>query len=252
MHQDSLLPHQRGLGADLAEPQTLPAGLYLQLGAGDQVEALAQALRHDAAPGPVDGNCHDTMVGVVVLRVNAAGRPHDHWSAGAVFGLLGLRPYALFTADADGLGPGVASESTASGHVVGWLAVTIWLVGAIGSTGVLLVGLARLRWLRAASTRVTDGPWQRLCADLARSCGLRRGVDLQVAGAESATTGTAPAATERLPESIGGAVGQEPPTEPSSGRIAELVERAAALQEQLQSVLAELQTALADASWWRR
>lgn len=66
-------------------------------------------------------------------------------------------------------------------------------------------------------------------------------------GAEPATTGTAPAATGRLPESIGGAVGQGPPTEPTSARIAALVERAAALQEQLQSVLAELQTALADA-----
>jgi TonB family protein len=65
-------------------------------------------------------------------------------------------------------------------------------------------------------------------------------------GAESATTGTAPAATGRLPESIGSAVGQEPPTEPSSARIAELVERAAALQEQLQSVLDELQTVLDD------
>jgi TonB family protein len=65
-------------------------------------------------------------------------------------------------------------------------------------------------------------------------------------GAESATTGTAPATTGRPPESIGSAVGQEPPPEPSSERIAELVERAAALQEQLQSVLAELQTVLDD------
>ncbi len=114
------------------------------------------------------------------------------WSAGRVFDMLGLRPYALFTADADVLGPAVASESTAfrlgrsgravaavaSGQVVGWLVVTIWLAGAVASTGVLLVGLARLRWLRASSSRVTDGPWHSLCADLARSCGLRRGVEL--------------------------------------------------------------------------
>ena len=65
-------------------------------------------------------------------------------------------------------------------------------------------------------------------------------------GAESATTGTAPATTGRPPESIGSAVGQEPPPEPSSERIAELVERAAALQEQLQSVLDELQSVLGD------
>ena len=114
------------------------------------------------------------------------------WSAGHMFAMLGLRPYALFTADADALGRTVASESAAfrpgrSGHavtavahdqVVGRLAVTIWLVGAVASAGVLLVGMARLRWLRASSRRLTDGPWHRLCADLARSCGLRHGVDL--------------------------------------------------------------------------
>ena len=114
------------------------------------------------------------------------------WSAGSVFDMLGLPLHTLFTADADVLGAAVASESAAfrpgrsghaaaavaSGHVVGRLVVAIWLVGAVASTGVLLVGLARLRWLRASSSRVTDGPWHRLCADLARSCGLRRGVDL--------------------------------------------------------------------------
>ena len=66
----------------------------------------------------------------------------------------------------------------ASDDVVGRLAVTIWLVGAVASAGVLLVGLARLRWLRASSSRVEDGPWHRLCVDLAGSCGLGRGVDL--------------------------------------------------------------------------
>ena len=58
------------------------------------------------------------------------------------------------------------------------MAVTIWLLGAVASVGVLLVGLARLRWLRTSSSRATDGRWRRLCADLARSCGLRRGADL--------------------------------------------------------------------------
>ena len=56
--------------------------------------------------------------------------------------------------------------------------MTIWLVGAVASAGVLLAGLARLRWLRASASRVKDGPWHRLCADLAGSCGLGRGVDL--------------------------------------------------------------------------
>ena len=114
------------------------------------------------------------------------------WSAGPVFDMLGLRPFSLFTADAVPAGSAVASESAgfrlgrsglaaaavASGRVAGWLVVMIWLVGAVASAGVLLAGLARLRWLRAASRRATDGPWHRLCADLARSCGLRRGVEL--------------------------------------------------------------------------
>ena len=84
-------------------------------------------------------------------------------------------------ADAGVLGPAVASAAVvaaASDDDVGRLAVTIWLVGAVASVGVLLVGLARLRWLRASSSRVTDGPWHRLCTDLAQTCGLKRGVDL--------------------------------------------------------------------------
>ena len=80
------------------------------------------------------------------------------------------------------LGPVVASEAVAAvprADGAGPLVVTIWLLGVVVSVAVLLVGLARLRWLRARSNRVTDGPWHRLCADLARSCGLRRGVDLR-------------------------------------------------------------------------
>ena len=103
-----------------------------------------------------------------------------------VFDALRLGSYVLFTEPA--AGAGVAELAAASqrpaaavvarGDVVGRMAVTIWLLGAVASVGVLLVGLARLRWLRASSSRVTDGPWHRLCADLARSCGLRRGADL--------------------------------------------------------------------------
>ena len=87
-----------------------------------------------------------------------------------VFDALPLRPDVPFTE------PAVAAGAT--DDVVGRLAVTIWLVGAVASAGVLLVGLARLRWLRASSSPVKDGPWHRLCADLAGSCGLGRGVDL--------------------------------------------------------------------------
>ena len=113
------------------------------------------------------------------------------WRAGPILDALRLRPYAL-TADAGAIGPAGASEPAGSrpersrpavaagsnDEVVGRLAVTIWLLGAVGSAGVLLVGLARLRWLRTSSRRVTDGPWHRLCTDLARSCGLKRRVDL--------------------------------------------------------------------------
>ena len=106
-------------------------------------------------------------------------------------------PFSQFTepaepVDADGVGSVVAlppggprpgrsrpaAAVVASGDVIGRLAVTIWLMGAFSGLGVLLVGLARLRWFRASSSRVTDGPWHRLCADLSRSCGLNRGVDL--------------------------------------------------------------------------
>ena len=116
------------------------------------------------------------------------------WSAGPVFEVLRLRPYIPFTepADAGVVGPAVASESAgprpgrsrpevvspAFIDAIGRWAAAIWLVGAVASAGVLLVGLARLRWLRASSRRVTEGPWYRLSSGLARSCGLRRGFDL--------------------------------------------------------------------------
>ena len=106
-------------------------------------------------------------------------------------------PFSQFTepaepVDADGVGSVVAlppggprpgrsrpaAAAVASGDVISRVAVTIWLAGAFSGLGVLLVGLARLRWLRASSSRVTAGPWHRLCADLSRSCGLNRGVDL--------------------------------------------------------------------------
>ena len=116
------------------------------------------------------------------------------WSAGPVFDAFPLRPYIPFTTagDAGEIAPpgasgptgsrpgrpGPAAAAVAYGNAVGQWAVTIWLGGVTAGAGILLVGLARLRWLRRSARRVTDGPWHRLCADLARTCGLRRGVDL--------------------------------------------------------------------------
>ena len=84
-----------------------------------------------------------------------------------VFDALRLGSYVLLTEPAAGVGVAElaaasqppAAAVVAGGAVVGRMAVTIWLLGAVTSVGVLLVGLARLRWLRASSSRVTDGRW---------------------------------------------------------------------------------------------
>ena len=129
------------------------------------------------------------LVAAVCLRTRSASA--RQWvlaigvvSAGAAPALhvLPVQPLVeVAPADAGVLGTAVASEAVtavANHEVVGRLAVTIWLAGLVVSALVLLVGLARLRWLRASSARVTDGPWHRLCSDLAQACGLKRGVEL--------------------------------------------------------------------------
>ena len=73
------------------------------------------------------------------------------------------------------------------------------------------------------------------------SLGVLPLVSLLIAGLQ-----VGPVSASRLAESTGSAVEQEQPAEPSSEQIAELVARAAALQEQLQAVLDELQALLAD------
>ena len=117
------------------------------------------------------------------------------WRAGPVFEALRLRPYAAPLAEQ--AGPGAALPAAGRGpsgrrsgssrpvaavaaidEAAGRIGAAIWLTGAVSGVGVLLVGLARLRRLRASARRVTGGPWHRLCGDLARSCGCRRGVDL--------------------------------------------------------------------------
>ena len=73
------------------------------------------------------------------------------------------------------------------------------------------------------------------------SLGVLVPVSLLIAGLQ-----VGPVSASRLAESTGSAVEQEQPAEPSSEQIAELVARAAALQEQLKAVLDELQALLAD------
>ena len=74
------------------------------------------------------------------------------------------------------------------------------------------------------------------------SLGVLVPVSILVAGLQAG-----PASAAGSAESTGGAVGQEQPAQPSSERIAELVERASALQEQLRAVLDELQALLGGA-----
>ena len=129
------------------------------------------------------------LVAAASLRTRSASA--RHWvlavgvvsaSAAPAFHFLPVLPLVeVEPADAGALGPAVASVAVtaiANHDVVGGWAVTIWLSGVVVSALVLLVGLARLRWLRASSHRVTDGPWHRLCSDLGQACGLRRGVEL--------------------------------------------------------------------------
>ena len=132
-----------------------PPGPYVQFTEPEAADAVGSVIAPPAGPRP--GRSRSTepeatdAVGSVVAPPPAGSRP-------------GRSPHA--------------AAAVAVGDIVGRLAVVVWLVGAFAGLGVLLVGLARLRWLRASSSRVTDGRWHRLCADLSRSYGLTRGVDL--------------------------------------------------------------------------
>ena len=130
------------------------------------------------------------LIGASCLRTRSAAARHWVLAIGVVSACVAPAlhvlpiPAVVQMAPAGGgvLGPVVASEAVAavpSADVVGPLVVTIWLVGTAVSVAVLLAGLARLRWLRTSSRRMADGPWHRLCLDLAQSCGLKRGVDLR-------------------------------------------------------------------------
>ena len=130
------------------------------------------------------------LIGAACLRKRSASARHWVLAIGIVSACVAPALHVLpipaavqiVPAGAGVLQPVVASEAVSvvsSDDVVGRWAVAVWLAGAVASVAVLLVGLARLRWLRASSSLVTNGPWHRLCTDLARSNGLKRSVDLR-------------------------------------------------------------------------
>ncbi|MYH31224.1 MAG: TonB family protein [Acidobacteria bacterium] len=170
--------------------------LFLTLAGARCLRARSASARHWVLAVGVLSACAAPALHVLPMPPAVRVAPVEllAWSGGPLFEALPLRPLVPFAGPAGPGSPGAARGSepggfrpgrprpavarTAFAAGVGRWAVAIWLVGAVGSTMVLLVGLARLRWLRAASCRVTDGPWHRLCGNLARSCEVRRGVDL--------------------------------------------------------------------------
>src|SRR5499427_4194581 len=58
-----------------------------------------------------------------------------------------------------------------------WL-LPVWLVGAVAGGLVLIVGLIRLRAIAATATRLDNGHWADLVADVAREAGVRRPIVL--------------------------------------------------------------------------
>jgi beta-lactamase regulating signal transducer with metallopeptidase domain len=67
----------------------------------------------------------------------------------------------------------VAADATSRAALLRWFGV-FWIAGVAASLGVLAVGLVRLSWIASRATRVTDGPWANINAELARAFGLRR------------------------------------------------------------------------------
>ena len=173
--------------------------LLLTLAGALCLRARSAAARHWVLAVGVVSACAAPAIHVLPLLpgVDAAPVGPLAWQAGPVFEALRLRSYAAAFAEPARGGavrpaagrqpPGPRSGSSrpsvamaAINAAAGRLGAAIWLTGAVTGAGVLLVGLARLRRLRASARRVTGGPWHRLCGELARSCGLTRGVDLRL------------------------------------------------------------------------
>ena len=170
--------------------------LLLALAGALCLRSRSAAARHWVLTVGVVAACAAPAIHVLPLLPGLQAAPVGPlaWRAGPVFEALRPRPHAAPLAEPAGPGAALpAAERGPSGRrsgssrpvvvaaideAAGRLGAAIWLTGAVGGVGVLLVGLARLRRLRATARRVTGGPWHRLCSDLAGSCGCRRGVDL--------------------------------------------------------------------------
>ena len=175
--------------------------LLLALAGALCLRARSAAARHWVLTGVVWA-CAAPAIHVLPLLPGVQAAPVGPlaWRAGPVFEALRLRPYSSPLSEPDAGGavrapagrepsgsrsspPRPAVAMAAIDAATGRLGAAIWLMGFLAGAGVLLVGLARLRRLRASARRVTGGPWHRLCGELARSCGVRRGVDLRLGSA---------------------------------------------------------------------
>jgi beta-lactamase regulating signal transducer with metallopeptidase domain len=115
----------------------------------------------------------------------AATMPAVRIVAPAWHGVLGIasttqalrfvdRPLAVFDAIDLSSTPGGGQASVRAGATSArWLGIA-WAGGVAVSLLFLISGLSRLTWLESHSDHITDGPWVRAAADIARAFGLRR------------------------------------------------------------------------------
>jgi TonB family protein len=114
----------------------------------------------------------------------ALGRLVPAWGVPAAAGYFGTAPGApagsirLPTALAPQRGTPPSREPTATDarQRVAGLLIVLWAAGAAGSSALLLVGLARLRWLRVRARPVVSGCWRDQADALGAALGIRRPV----------------------------------------------------------------------------
>jgi TonB family protein len=72
--------------------------------------------------------------------------------------------------------PAAPIAQSGTSMTIGRVLTLLWLIGAAAAAAVLIVGLARLRWLGTRAVPVRSGPWFETGQDTARSLGIRRPV----------------------------------------------------------------------------